>query len=48
MHNIVYYQSYMTCLMVLIMNLHIPKCPTFNISLKLANFQPQKVKYIYI
>ena len=29
MHIIVYYQSNMTCLTVLIMNLHIHKCPTF-------------------
>ena len=35
-----YYQSNMTCLIVLIMNLHIPKCPMFYISLKLANVQP--------
>ena len=43
MHNIMYYQSTgcnMTCLNVLIMNLHIPKCPTVYISLKLANFKP--------
>ena len=36
MHNIMYYQSNMTCLTVLIINLHIPKCPTFYISFKIS------------
>ena len=38
-----HYWSNMACLMVLIMNLHISKCPTFYISLILANFRPYKV-----
>ena len=40
MHNIVYYQSNMIGPTVLIMNLHIPKYPTFYISSKLPNVQP--------
>ena len=47
MHIIVYYQSTMTCLAVLIMDLHIPKSRTFYIYLKLANFQPKKVNVDY-
>ena len=42
MHNIVYYQSNMTCLTVLIMNLHIPKCPTCYISFKISKHQTLK------
>ena len=38
MHDTVYYQSNMTCLTILIMNLHTPKCATFYISVPLANF----------
>ena len=36
MHNIVYYQSNMTCLTVLIMNIHIHKYPIFYISFKIS------------
>ena len=32
MPNVGYYQTNMTCLTVLIMKLHIPKCPRFYIS----------------
>ena len=44
-HNIVYYQSNMTCLVVLIMKLHIPKCVTFYISLKITKLPTLEVQY---
>ena len=42
MHNIVYYQSNMTCLTVLIMNLHIPKCAIFYISFNISKLPTLK------